>query len=233
MRDSGTTYRQRLGQRRHARGQTPGMSVRDVGTSALPAASKGSVRLVLVAATLLALAVCPQALGELAVGSRSASDGWTVQVSVDPAEVGPIAVSVGRIRPAPVNGSQAWLQHDLVFENNSDRSVTFADTRNGMFLGPRARGVLLAADQGCGYGIYKRRIELACLLYLDIPTLEPHTSLTRTLTLWKGLPGMNPLRPGTYVFRHPIRFRIGREPPADGSGQTAMLEIDYRVAAGA
>jgi hypothetical protein len=194
---------------------------------------KGSVRPVLVAATLLALAVCPHALGELAVGSRSASDGWTVQVSVDPAEVGPIAVSAGRIRPAPVNGSHAWLRHDLVLENNSDRPVTFADTRNGMILGPRARGVLLAADEGCGYGIYKRRIELACLAYLDIPTLEPHTSLTRTLTLWKGLPGMNSLRPGTYVFRHPIWFRIGREPPADGSGQTAMLEIDYRVAAGA
>jgi hypothetical protein len=191
------------------------------------------VRLALVVGTLLALVACPPAFGELAVGTRSASDGWSVQVSVEPSELGPIAVSVGRVRPAPVNGSRAWLQHDLVLENRGDRPVTFADTRNGMFLGPRARRVLLAADQGCGYGIYKRRIELACLLYLDIPTLDPHTSLTRTLTLWKGLPGMNPLRPGTYVFRHPIRFRIGREPPADGRGQTAMLEIDYRVGAGA
>jgi hypothetical protein len=189
------------------------------------------VRSALALTVFLALTACPSASAELAVGSRSAGEGWVVRVSVEPSGQGPIAVSVGAIGRAPVTDAHAWLQHDLVLENRGDRPVSFADTRTGAFLGPRGRRVLLAADQGCGYGISERRIELACLLYLDLLTLEPHEAVPRTVTLWKGLRGMKPLEPGTYVFRKKLRFRVGRVPPPVGTGRTAILRIVYRVGA--
>ena len=133
------------------------------------------------------------------------------------------------MRRAPTNDSHAWLQHDLVFINTSDRPVTFADSRRGALLGPHGNPLLLAADQGCGYAPHGRRLELACLMYLDIPTVEPHSALTRTVTLWKGLRGMEPLEPGTYVFRKEVRFQVGQKPPAEGAGRTATLRIVYQV----
>lgn len=187
------------------------------------------MRSALALTVLLALTACPSASAELALGSRSAGDGWVLGVSVEPSALGPIGVSVGAIRKAPVTDARAWLQHDLVLENRGGRPVTFADTRTGAFLGPDGRRVLLAADQGCGYGINERRIELACLLYLDLLTLEPREAVTRTVTLWKGLRGVKPLEPGTYVFRKKVRFRSGRMPPSAGTGRTAILRIVYRV----
>jgi hypothetical protein len=40
---------------------------------------------------------------------------------------------------------------------------------------------------------------------------------------------MAPLEPGTYVFRQPLRYRVGRKPPAAGEGRRATLRIVYRV----
>jgi hypothetical protein len=176
---------------------------------------------------LLALLAPVSASAELARGSRSAGDGWIVQVSVEPTDLGPISVSVGRIRPAPP-GSQAWLQHDLVFENTGDRRVTFADTRTAALLGPSRNPVLLAGDNGCGYSRVKPLVG-ACLLNLDFPSVKPRRSVMRTVTLWKGLPGMKSLTPGTYVFRKSVRFRLGREIPPPGTGRAFTLRIVYRV----
>lgn len=176
----------------------------------------------------LALIVCPSASAGLAAGSRSAGDGWVVHVSVVPADLGPLTVSVGPARPAPQGCAHPWLQHDIVFENTGDRRVTFADTRAAAVLGPAGRPVLLASDPGCSYSRV-RPIRAACLAYLDFPTVKPHGSVTRTITLWKGLRGMKSLRPGTYVFRKPIRFDVGRHVPPAGTGRSAILEITYRI----
>jgi hypothetical protein len=75
---------------------------------------------VLAVVTLFALAVCPSAYAEPAAGTYSAGDGWIVHVSIEPSELGPIAVSVGRMRPAPENDGHPWLQHDIVLENTGE-----------------------------------------------------------------------------------------------------------------
>ena len=162
---------------------------------------------------------------------RPAQDGRIVEVSVSSSDLSPLVVSVGPTRRLGRNDSRAWVEHDLVFTNNGNRPITFADSRTGQQLGPRRAPVLLVADQGCGYARYEGRIELACLMYLDIPTVEAHSALTRTVTLWKGLRGMGPLEPGTYVFRKKVRFEIGRTAPAEDAGRTATLRIVYQVEA--
>ncbi|MGH3035517.1 MAG: hypothetical protein ACRDON_13320 [Gaiellaceae bacterium] len=152
-----------------------------------------------------------------------------MQVSVKPSDLGPIVISVGS-RHVRESDSHTWLQHDLVFENRGDRAVTFADTRTAAVLGPAGRPMLVAADEGCGYYRVKP-LRGACLLYLDFITVRPHGSVSRTITLWKGLRGMSPLGAGTFVFRKPMRFQVGREVPEEGTGRTVTIKVVYRVAA--
>jgi hypothetical protein len=179
-------------------------------------------------AVLVALAVSPAASGEPAEGSRSARDGWSVHVSVEPSGLGPISVSVGPLRRATGWGRQ-WLEHDLVLTNTGNRRVTLADTWTVDTLGLPGRPMLLAeADGRCGYRAV-RPLRGACILPLIFVEIEPGRSVTRVSTLWKGLRRMAPLELGTYVFRQPLRFRLGKYPPAAGQGRTGAIELVYRV----
>jgi hypothetical protein len=72
-------------------------------------------------------------------------------------------------------------------------------------------GMRLAADEGCGYAV--QPLVPVCRLDLRLLTVEPRASVAGTITLFKGLRGMKPLAPGTYVFRKEIRFQAGREFP--------------------
>jgi hypothetical protein len=185
------------------------------------------VRAAFAVPAVLALAVCPAAVAEPAAGVRSAGDGWAVQVSVEPSDLGPIVVSVGS-RRVDGFGSHVWLQHELVFENTGDRTITFADTRTAAVLGPRGRPMLVASDEGCGYWRVDP-LRGACLAYLDLITVKPHRSVSRTIKLWKGLRGTKPLRAGTFVFRKPMRFQVGRSVPEVGTGRTGTIKLVYRV----
>lgn len=51
--------------------------------------------------------------------------------------------------------------------------------------------------------------------------------MTRTITLFWDLPGAGQLKPGTYVFRLPLRFAAGRRPPESGRGHAAVLRLVY------
>lgn len=166
-------------------------------------------------------------------GGRSAPAdavrGWRIGVSVEPTRIGPLAVSVGPVRPAPVNDARPWLQHELVFGNRGDRPVQFADTRISAFLSRRHRA-LIAGDEGCGYATWGRSgLELGCTLNLDAFSIDGHGSVSRMITLFKDVAGLQSLAPGRYVFRKPIRFQVGREIPEAGRGRTAVLRIVYEI----
>lgn len=182
-------------------------------------------------ALLVALAVCPSGYAGLAAGSRSEHDGWTVQVSVEPSDLGPIVVSVTQPRRVETHDPHVWLQHELVFENTSDRRITFADTWGWALLGPRGRPMLfVSADRRCAPWRIKP-LRTVCILPLNFPVVRAHGRLSRTVRLRKGLPGATLLAAGTYVFRQPLRFRAGREVPAEGAGRSVTISLVYRVAA--
>jgi hypothetical protein len=187
------------------------------------------MRTALALTALVALAACPPAFARVAVGSRSAEPGWTVTVSVEPSDLGPIRLSVSNTRTAPVTDAHGWLEHDLVFDNTGDRPITFADTRTAALLGPPGRRMLLASDSGCGYSLHP--LGPACLAYLDLLTVKPHRSATRTVTLFKGLRGLAPLEPGRYVFRKTVRFAVGLQPPPPGAGRDFTVRLVYRIEA--
>ena len=195
-------------------------------------------------ATLL-LAACgsgsvqdAKAPAETAPRTRTAQEAliagrWRIQVSVRPSRLGPIAfVAKNPSRAKPTN-SDPWIEHDLVFRNTGDRPVTFADTRGSEFTGEAGRHRLLVADEGCGYSQNSQRAPVkagACLAYLDLLTVEPHASAKRSITLFKGLPGMDRLAAGTYVFRRPVRFQPGKRQPAGDEGQSGVVRVVYTVA---
>jgi hypothetical protein len=165
--------------------------------------------------------------------AREVVDGWGVRVTVTPHRLGRIAFGVDRLVRAEPNEAHAWVRHDLVLHNGGDRKVTFADTRRSAFARGPGRRRVLVADAGCGYAIDRRgaaAIAGVCQASLDLISIEPHASVRRQVTLFKGLGGMERLRAGTYVFRRAVRFRVGERAPDVGEGRRVVLTLAYRVA---
>jgi hypothetical protein len=130
-------------------------------------------------------------------------DGWSVSVTAMRSRVGPLLLSVG---PVIASKRQGWVEHALTIENVGDRAVTLEDSRSAAFVGSKR---LFVADWSCGYassGPGARVHAGACLLYLDTHLLRPGDRLVRSVSLQKELPGMRPLRSGTYVFEQPVRY---------------------------
>ena len=153
-------------------------------------------------------------------------DGWHVDVAVSPARVGPVDISVAKLSSAPKNNAEPWIQHVLIVRNRSGRMVDFDDTRTSKFLFMGKKPVLLAADEGCGYGIPSPNAPIepgACATYLDLYEVKPHGKETREITISKGLNGMSAMRAGTYVFRKVMRFHSG------GRTRTFRLALTYEV----
>jgi hypothetical protein len=187
----------------------------------------------------LLLFVCLIAAGCAASADRRAASApqeeqqarsWSIEVTLASPGTGPITVATRGLRPAKVQvDSRPWMQHELVFRNTGDEPVTFADTRSAKLLGDPPR--LVAGDEGCGWASVtpESGVTGACLMYLDPFTVRPHTTVTRTVTLYKELRGMKPLLPGTYVFRRPIRFRNGTAMPEQGEGTSVVLKLRYVV----
>jgi hypothetical protein len=153
-------------------------------------------------------------------------DGWYVSLSYQPTSVGPLAVSFGPMREAP---GKAWVTHRYTITNDGNRTVTLEDTRKSMFLGPPPKTIL--AESGCGYwanGPHKPVHANACETVLMTRPLKPGHSVTTSITLMTGLPGMAPLTAGTYLFDQPIAYSI------DGQQMvgpiTARVHLIYQVA---
>ena len=183
------------------------------------------MRRVLVAGLLLALGVPDPAQAELAAGNASRADGWLVRASAEGRGLGAVEHSITQPRGARPNEARPWLQHELVLRNSGRTAITFADTRTARLLPG-----LVVADEGCGYSL--RPLSPVCLAYLEILTLEPGQSTTRTITLWKGLPQMASLEAGRYVFTQNLRFRRGHVAPGRRGGRAPTVQIVYRIAAG-
>jgi hypothetical protein len=157
---------------------------------------------------------------------------WRVQVTVRPSRLGPIAFAAKNLARAKRTDSHPWVQHDLVFRNTGDQPVTLDDTRSSTFIGEAGHDRLLAADEGCGYSLNYPGAPAtagACFADLRVATVKPHTSAKQSVTLFKGLRGMDPLVAGTYVFRHPVGLQFGVRPPSDEEGRSGVAKLVYQV----
>lgn len=161
-----------------------------------------------------------------------AAGAWTVRASTVPAAIGPVVFAASDLRRAETTDSHPWLQHKLGFRNTGDLPAIFEDTRSSAFAGAPMERRLLVADEGCGYARNTPSAPVragSCLGYLDRLTLRPHDAATRSVTLYEGLPGMKRLRPGTYVFRHPVRFRVGITGSDTAERYTGVVKLVYEV----
>jgi hypothetical protein len=163
-------------------------------------------------------------------GPRDATVGrWTVRVSLSRSKVGPLRLRTGRVRRGPETSSKPWVQHKIRVRNVGSRRVRLGDTRTSAYLRGPVPKALLGADEGCGYGFASGSDEIdvgVCADYLDAPTLRPGESIRRTVTLFKGLRGMKPLRAGTYVFTKRISYKArGRE------ARTGRVRVIFRIEA--
>lgn len=149
---------------------------------------------------------------------------------VKPSRLGPIVFAAKNIARATRTDSDPWIEHDLVFRNTGDRPITLADTRSSKFIGEAGHWRLLAADQGCGYALDSPRARAeagACNGNVDLVTVRPRASAKRSITLFRGLRGMDRLIAGTYVFRRPVRLRTGR----GQAWRAGVLRLAYVVEA--
>lgn len=161
-------------------------------------------------------------------GAAKTFDGWAIKVRIRPQRIGPLELAVGPLRAAPTNEAEPWVRHKVVFRNLGERPLRFVDTRTSKFLRLDGQPRLLAADEGCGYGIKSPGAavdEGACDLYLDAFVVKPGAAVTREITLWKNLPGMAEVEEATYRFRKKILFKVGR----GGSEYDRMIATSYLV----
>jgi hypothetical protein len=157
---------------------------------------------------------------------------WRIRIAVRPSRLGPIVFAAGNLERAKPTNSDPWIQHDLIFRNTGNQPVTFVDTRSSKFIGETGHNRLLVADEGCGYSRKHPRAPVrarACLAYLDLLRVKPHASAKRSITLFKGLPSMDRLVAGTYVFRRPVRFEHRSRQPGE-RGRAAVLRVVYQIA---
>jgi hypothetical protein len=173
-----------------------------IAVTALPFAGPG---------LFLGAGAAPARTTEVRAGPHVVVGRWTVRVGLSRRRIGPLRLRTGRVQRAPDTSSQPWGQHELRIRNVGRRKVRLGDTRTSRYLrGPVGRA-LLGADEGCGYGIASGSDEIdvgVCADYLDAPTLRPGKRIRRTVTLFKGLMGMTPLRAGTYVFPKRISYKV-------------------------
>jgi hypothetical protein len=147
--------------------------------------------------------------------------------------MGPIVFAAGDLARANPSNAHPWIVHELVFRNTGDRPVSFADTRSSEFARGPGHRQLLVGDHGCGYALNRPGAPAragACLANLDVLVVKPHASARRSITLYKGLPGMDQLSAGTYLFRREVRFLPGTRPPDGGEGRSGVVTIAYRIA---
>jgi hypothetical protein len=153
---------------------------------------------------------------------------WDVMVSLEVGRAGPLRFGLSRTRMPTGAEPHPLLQHEVVIRNEGPRRMTLDDTRGSGFLDPHKPPRLLGADEGCGYALDDGGpIEPgACRVDLRIVELPPGRPTMRTITLWHGLPGMEPLIAGTYRMPEVVRYR------SEGDGDrshTVDLGLTYRM----
>lgn len=154
-------------------------------------------------------------------------DGWHITVEVQPSRIGPLALSVSEVREAATTEAQPWGEHDIIFENLGESPLQIDDTRTSVFLPDVDHPTVLIADEGCGYGNSSPTgpVEAgACERYLDVLTLQAGESASRTITLFKELPGMTELRDGSYEWMKALRFSVD-----DGGEETYQVRLTYKI----
>jgi hypothetical protein len=151
---------------------------------------------------------------------------WSVRVDVEPSRIGRITFAATPLVSPPTGSDPgAWAEGEIVIRNTGSEQVSFSVSRTAAMLSPGR--ALLGADEGCGYGSGGGLG--VCLMYLDTFTLPPGGAAKRTVTLYRGLAGMEPLAAGSYVFRKPIRLVAGATPPAIVGGDAVQLRLTYTV----
>ncbi|MCA1703512.1 MAG: hypothetical protein LC808_09745 [Actinobacteria bacterium] len=151
---------------------------------------------------------------------------WAIAVSLSASRMGPLAITTTAVRRAPEMSSRPWIEHDIRIENVSSRRILLGDTRTSAYARSPHDRSLVGADEGCGYGLASGSDEIdvgVCAAYLDAPTLDVER-IERTVTLFKGLLGMEPLQPGTYVFHKRLRFKVGKR-----AQRTDRLDVVYEI----
>ena len=157
---------------------------------------------------------------------------WRIRATVKPSRIGPINFAARNL--SRERGRNSWVSHDLVFRNTGDRRAIFADTRTSAFIGPGHHKRLLAADPGCGWSPAHRGRPIqagVCLAYRQRLVAEPHSRTRQSISLFKGLRGMDRLRAGNYAFPQRVRFRLRSAAKAGAETHQGVVRVVYRVRA--
>jgi hypothetical protein len=159
-----------------------------------------------------------------ASAGQRATDGPSV--SVEAAGLPTVDISTSPLRESAAAESNGWLDHTITMKNAGSAPVYLNDFRSGTMLGDQE---VLAATDGCGYGSSGNQpVSVGCRYDYRPVTIEPGGAHEFTVTLWRDLPGMNPVTAGKY--RWDINLQIGdasfTDPGAPG-GKVGTLTLRY------
>jgi hypothetical protein len=161
---------------------------------------------------------------------------WRIAASVEPREIGPLVFSVASLQTTRGGAGDLrppFLRGELGFRNAGDAPVALKKIDHSAFSEDELAGDQLLLTEGqCGYAVLRARVEPgACTLALLPPTrIEADDSKTLPFALFKGLRGMEPLKPGTYEFTRRVSFTVGHSAEArEHSGKSTLaLEVSRK-----
>jgi hypothetical protein len=156
------------------------------------------------------------------------------RVVIGPTEVGDLTISTSPLVPADgpecLAGADCylWLQHELIVRNDGDETIYIDDTRTSELL---AGDQILVGDEGCGYASNSEGGDVmsgVCTLNYMGTTLEPGESHAFRISLWRDLPGMEPLTSPAALWERELRFDTRPlEPGQERGGTVVYIDIGY------
>ncbi len=149
-------------------------------------------------------------------------------VRVEGAGLSPLMVSTSSLRSSGAGDSNGWLRHTVTLDNAGPDPVYTNDFRSTTMLGDQE---ILAATDGCGYASGDdptQPVTPACRSSYQPVTIAPGDSYAFTITLWRGLAGMNPVTARTYQWD--LEVKIGDDAftrPDETGDKVGTVTIRY------
>ncbi|MFA5565102.1 MAG: hypothetical protein WC184_05335 [Acidimicrobiia bacterium] len=194
-----------------------------------------------VVALCISLAACSNNSSDSESNANGASTVLEESSSETPDSPGGTVVAIGgeldglSVTTGPLvesSADEAWLTHELRFQNQSNATIFLDDTKAATVADGKNSQIIVAFP-GCGYSMSGGGVGASCLDFYSPYEIAPGEVVSMEIVLYKDLPGLRPFEPDTFGVPHLVRFRSDYpfEPNDGGLSSEAEIILEYEFSA--